>query len=243
MNQTETLAQLEGLKLGGMAEYYQSIIKLPYDKRPSLDVAIARMVEEERYYRDNMRTERLLRASKLRYNANIEDIECSSTRNLTKEKLSEIADCSFIRQAVNILISGMTGCGKSYLACALGNQACQLGFRTEYYNMNRFMELVGQAKLDGTFLKLLTHVEKVDLLILDDFALQPMNDNVRQALLQMLEDRYDKRSVIIISQLPVVKWYEYIAEPTFADAIMDRLVNNAINIELKGESMRKKRNK
>ena len=109
--------------------------------------------------------------------------------------------------------------------------------------MNRFMELVGQAKLDGTFLKLLTHVEKMDLLILDDFALQPMNDNVRQALLQILEDRYDKRSVIIISQLPVVKWYEYIAEPTFADAIMDRLVNNAINIELKGESMRKKRNK
>ena len=243
MNLTETIYKLESLKLYGMAEYYKSVTKLPANRKPTLDMAVARMAESEACYRENKRTERYLKASKLRYNANIEDIECSVERNFTKEQLSELADCNYIRQAENMLITGMTGCGKSYLACAFGHQACQVGYRVEYYNMNRYTELVAQAKLDGTFLKLLSHLEKIDLLILDDFALQPLNDTVRQSLLQMLEDRYDKKSVIIISQLPVEKWYDYIGEPTFADAIMDRLVNNATLIELKGESMRKKRKK
>ena len=157
--------------------------------------------------------------------------------------MSQIGDCSFIRRAENILITGLTGCGKSYLACALGRQACQLGFRTEYLNMNKFIERIALSKIDGTFLKVITHLEKNELIILDDFGLQPLDVNSRLALLQILEERYDRKSVIIISQLPISKWYDYIAEPTLADAIMDRLINNATHIELKGESMRKRQKK
>lgn len=243
MNNQETISQLEAMKLNGMAELYSTIIKSPVDKRPSLEVAMARLAEAEKNYREESRTCRYLKASRLRYNANIEDIECSAIRNLSKQQLDELSDCSFIYRSENLLFTGMTGCGKSFIACALGRQACQFGYRTEYFNMNRFMETIGQTKADGTFLKLLSRLEKIDLLILDDFGMQPMNANVRQALLQILEDRYEKKSVIIASQLPLEKWYEYIAEPTYADAIMDRLVNNATHIELKGESMRKKRKK
>lgn len=239
----ETVCQLEELKLAGMAEEYKAIMKLPFDRRPSLDVAIAKMVEAERYDRDAKKTERLLKASKMRYNANIEDVECSETRNLNKDLLAELGDCSFVRRAENLLVTGLTGCGKSFLACALGKQACCVGYRTAYYNMNKFMEAIAQAKLDGTFIKMLAHMEKMDLVILDDFGLQAMNDNTRQALLQILEDRYEKKSLIIASQLPVEKWYDYIGQQTFADAIMDRLVNNATCINLKGESMRRKRKK
>lgn len=164
----------------------------------------------------------------------IEDFECSPQQNITKDQLTEIADCSFIRRAENLLITGLTGCGKSFLACALGRQACILGYRTEYLNMNKFIEKIALAKIDGTFLKVISHLEKNDLIILDDFGLQPLDVNSRLALLQILEERYERKSVIITSQLPVAKWYDYIAEPTLADAIMDRLVGSASHIELKG---------
>jgi len=152
-----------------------------------------------------------------------------------------LADGMFIDRAENILITGATGCGKSYLACALGRQACSLGYRVIYFGMNRFLERIAQSKLDGTFIKMLNQIEKTHLLILDDFGLTPLDSISRLALLQVLEDRYEKRSVIITSQLPVMKWYDFIGEPTLADAIMDRLAGNAHRIELKGESLRKKK--
>ena len=152
-----------------------------------------------------------------------------------------LADGMFIDRAENILITGATGCGKSYLACALGRQACSLGYRVIYFGMNRFLEKIAQSKLDGTFIKMLNQIEKTHLLILDDFGLTPLDSISRLALLQVLEDRYERRSVIITSQLPVMKWYDFIGEPTLADAIMDRLAGNAHRIELKGESMRKKK--
>jgi len=243
MNNQETADQLEGLKLKGMADAYKAIISLPMQDRPGMELTIAKLVEAERIYRNNQKTMMYLKTSKLRYGACIEDIECSVTRNLTKDMMAQIGDCSFIRRAENILITGLTGCGKSYLACALGRQACQLGFRTEYLNMNKFIERIALSKIDGTFLKVITHLEKNELIILDDFGLQPLDVNSRLALLQILEERYDRKSVIIISQLPISKWYDYIAEPTLADAIMDRLINNATHIELKGESMRKRQKK
>jgi DNA replication protein DnaC len=153
----------------------------------------------------------------------------------------KLADGLFIDRAENILITGATGCGKSYLACAIGRQVCSLGYRVIYFGMNRFLEKVSQSKLDGTFIKMLNQIEKTHLLIFDDFGLTPLDNISRLALLQILEDRYGKKSIIITSQLPVVKWYDFIAEPTLADAIMDRLAGNAHRIELKGESLRKKK--
>ena len=152
-----------------------------------------------------------------------------------------LADCSFIQRAENILITGSTGCGKSYLACAFGRQACTLGYKALYLGMNRFTEKLSLSKLDGSYIKLLNHIEKMPLIIIDDFGLIPLENQARTALLQVLEDRYGKRSTIITSQLPVNKWYQYINEPTLADAIMDRLSGSAHRFELKGESLRKKK--
>jgi DNA replication protein DnaC len=143
--------------------------------------------------------------------------------------------------SLRLFAQGPTGCGKSYLVCALAYQACLLGYRTLYFNMNRFIEKVMLAKLDGTYLKQLNHWERTPLIILDDFGLQPLDQHTRLAILQLMEDRYARKSIIITSQLPVSKWHEFINEPTLADAILDRLTAKAHRIALKGESMRKKK--
>ena len=240
MNTQETILQLEELKLKGMAEFYKSMQSLPVNEWPSIDLFAARMAEAERQYRSTKKTEMYLKTSKLRYNSMLEDVYCSNERNLTKDTLMQLMDCSFIGRAENILIDGKTGCGKSFLACALGRQACMLGYRTLYLNMNSFVEKVALSKLVGSYLRMITNLEKYDLLIWDDFGLQPMDDKTRLAMLQILEERYERKSVIIASQLPIAKWYDYIGDPTLADAIMDRLVANASKIELKGDSMRQK---
>jgi len=240
MNTTATLEQLKDLKLLGMARSYEATLQLPVNKHPESHVLIAQLTDAERQNRTHYKTQLYLKLSKLRYAAALEEISCGPNRNLSKDNLTQLADCSFIDRAENVLISGATGSGKSFLACALGHQACIMGYKTLYLNLNRFTEKIMVAKLDGTFVKLLNHLERVSLLILDDFGLAPMDQNTRLALLQILEDRYNKKSVIIGSQLPISKWHEYIAEPTLADAIMDRLMANAHRFELKGESLRKK---
>ena len=242
MNKQTTLDQLQDMKLNGMMRAYQAILSLPMHEQPTLDVAIARLAEAELLHRKNRKTELYLKLSKLRYNAVLEQVHCSPSRNLTKETLLSLAECSFIDRSENILITGPTGCGKSFLACAIGRQACSLGYKSIYLGMNRFLEKVTQSKLDGTYIKFLSQIEKTQLLIIDDWGLYPLDINARLALLQVLEDRYAKRSTIITSQLPVAAWYEYINEPTLADAIMDRLSGNAQRLELKGESLRKKNN-
>ena len=243
MNTQETIIQLKELELKGMAASLEAIMTLPVQNRPTLELAIARMVEAEQLDRRDRKTEMYLKTSRLRYTALLEDIICGADRNFTKEDLAALSDCSFIRRHENLLIQGKCGCGKSFLACALGRQACILGYRTVYLNMNSFVEKVAISKLDGSFLKMITSLEKNDLIILDDFGLQPMDMNTRLALLQILEERYERKSVIIASQLPIAKWYDYIGDATLADAIMDRLVANANKIELKGESMRHRKKK
>lgn len=240
MNKQETLDQMQQLRLQGMILSYKGILSLPVQDHPSSHELIARLIESEIQYRADQKTKKYLQFSKLRYNAVMEEIHCSQTRNLTKENLLYLADCQYIERAENILITGATGCGKSFLACALGRQACLMGYKVLYFGMNRFMEKISQSKIDGSYLKVLNQMEKVHLIILDDFGLYPLDNVNRLALLQILEDRYGKMSTVIVSQLPVNKWYEYMGEPTITDAIMDRLLSCSHKIELKGESLRKK---
>jgi DNA replication protein DnaC len=240
MNHQATLDQLKALRLHGMANGYEAILSMPIHLQPTAHELLARLAQQEIESKQNKRTEMFLKLSKLRYAANLEEVICSQERNLAPSQLSELADCNWINRSENVLITGATGCGKSYLACALGHQACLLGHKTIYLNMNRFIEKIHQAKLDGTFIKLLNQMEKTHLIILDDFGLQPLNTEARLALLQILEDRYKKKSMIIASQLSVKLWYEYLQDPTLADAILDRLTAHAHRVELQGKSLRHK---
>jgi DNA replication protein DnaC len=241
MNTQITLDQLKQLKLHGMADAYQAVLSLPVQEQPTIHQFIARLTEAETQHRIHLKTQIYLKQSKLRYHAVMEQVYCNITRNLTQDHLLSIADCGFIERSENILITGATGCGKSYLACAIGRQACALGYKTLYLGMTRFLERISQTKLDGTYIKLLNQIEKTHLLILDDFGLHPMDKITRLALLQILEDRYGRKSCLISSQLPVDKWHQYIGENTVADAIMDRLSGNAHRFDLKGDSLRKKK--
>ena len=221
---------------------YSLQLELPIHQQLEAHELIAQLIQAELLSRNNERTAYYLRLAKLRVPAIAEQVECSIVRNFTKQQLATLLEGHYLRQGENILITGATGCGKSYLACALGHQACMQGYRTTYLNMNRLIEKITLSKLDGTYIKYLNYLERQTLIILDDFGLQSLNQDVKLALLQILEDRYAKRAVIITSQLPVSKWYEYINEPTLADAIMDRMTAYVHRIELKGESRRKKKN-
>lgn len=241
MNTQITLDQLRSMKLNGMAEAYEALLCLPVHEQPEADMLLGKLVDAEYHYRKEQLSKRYLHQSRIRYPAMLEQVQCSAARNLKREQLMSLADCRFIDRGENILITGPTGCGKSYLACALGRQACLLGHRALYFNMTRFLEQIAQTKLDGTFVKFLNKIERTDLMILDDFGIQPLDSVTRIALLQILEDRYGKLAVIITSQLPVAKWHDVIGEPTIADGIMDRLLGNAHRLELTGESMRRRK--
>jgi DNA replication protein DnaC len=240
MNRQITLERLQELKLTGMERVYRSITGLQPDEQPTTDELMARLVEAECLERTQKRMLQLTRQSKLRYDATLEQVYCNRERNFTRDRQSALADGSFIIRAENILITGATGAGKSFLACAIGRQACALGYKTIYLPMNRFLEKLALARIQGTFLKLLDQLQKMQLIIFDDFGMQPLCDDARLAMLQILEDRYGQKATIVASQLPVEKWHQYINQPTLADAICDRLAAKAIRIDLKGESLRKK---
>lgn len=241
MNTSQTLEQMKSLRFLGMHQAYRSQLELPLNKQLEGHELVAHLLQSEELWRANEKTAYYLRLAKLRLPATMEQIECSEGRNLTRGGLAVLSEGRYLESGENILITGATGCGKSFLACALGHQACLQGYKTTYLNMNRLIEKVTLSKLDGSYIKLLNHLERQTLIILDDFGLQPMTQEIRLTLLQLLEDRYGKKSIIITSQLPVAKWYEYLGDPTLADAIMDRMTANAIRIELKGESLRRKK--
>lgn len=238
------IEQLRGtLKLEGMAEACYDVSKLPVHMRPGLEAALPKMIEAEIRHRDDVRTQKLLKAAKLAIKSHVEDVICSAERNLTRDKWDSLSDTGFVRRAENALITGAMGTGKSFVACALGHQVCSIGLKTLYLSMNHFVPVMKQAYLDGTSEKLLGRLNKMDLIILDDFGMQMMSNDIRSILLTLVVDRYEKKSLIVTSQLPVNSWYEYIAENSVADAMLDHLFNGSHHIDLAGQSMRKGRRK
>lgn len=233
-----TLTKLRTLKLTGMANAFEQQLSHPlsdldFDQRLSL------LVEQEWLTRENQRLKRRLSQAKLQQAACLEDINYQSTRGLTKAKIQELSQGNWIEQHFNLLITGSTGCGKTYLACALAHRACLTGFTSRYYRLPRLWNELKIARADGTYTQLLSHLAKTDLLILDDWGLVPPDTEQRRDLLEILDDRYQKRSTIVTSQLPTGHWHEHLNDANIADAILDRLIHNAIRLELKGESMRK----
>jgi DNA replication protein DnaC len=235
----KNLEQMNLMKFYGMATAYQAAIQ--GKQSFTNDELISMLIQAEWEDREARKIRRHLKAARFRYHASIEEITYDPGRNLDKSMMTRLTDCSFIKRHENILISGPTGVGKSFLSSALGNQACHLGYKVLYYNTQKLFTRLKMSKADGSYLREINRIEKQDLLVLDDFGLQEMDTQTRMAFLEIIEDRYDIRSTIISSQLPVSKWYDVIGESTIADAILDRVVNGAHRIDLKGESLRKKK--
>jgi DNA replication protein DnaC len=240
MNQTATLQKLEELRLNGFARIYRKMQETGMNKDFTIDEIIAHLVQAEWDDRYNKRMERLVTKAKFRYQATMEQIDYVTKRNLDKVLMLRLSSCEWIKRKQNVIISGSTGLGKSFLASALGHQACQQGFKVYYRNCSKLFDELKIAKADGSYIKEMNRIEKLDLLILDDFGLKPLDNNQRLILLELLEDRHGKRSTLITSQLPVKSWYDVIGEPTIADAILDRLVHSSHRIELDGTSLREK---
>lgn len=235
----KNLEQMNLMKFYGMATAYQAAIQ--GKQSFTNDELISMLVQAEWEDREARKIRRHLKAARFRYHAAVEEITYDPGRNLDKTIMTRLTDCSFIKRHENVLITGSTGVGKSFISSALGNQACHLGYKVLYFNTQKLFTRLRMSKADGSYMREINRVEKQDLLVLDDFGLQEMDNQTRMAFLEIIEDRYDIKSTIISSQLPVSKWYDVIGESTIADAILDRLVNGAHRIDLKGDSLRKKK--
>jgi DNA replication protein DnaC len=238
---TNTLDKLRKLKFYGMFHAFKSSIETGQTDQYTSDELLAHLIDSEWDYRQNRRIERQILYARFRYKASIEELHYHVERSIDRNQVMRLADCTFIDRFENLLITGSTGIGKSYLASAIGYQACMLGYRVLYASTPKLFARLKMAKADGAYIKEIAKIEKQQLLILDDFGIQPFDAQSRAALMEIIEDRHAKNSLIITSQLPISKWHEVIGEKTIADAILDRIVHDAHRIELKGESMRKKR--
>ncbi|MDR6458224.1 DNA replication protein DnaC [Chryseobacterium vietnamense] len=231
---------MKHLKLHGMHRAFSTTMETGSVSYTN-DELIAYLIESEYDDRESIKVERLIITAKFRYRAFIEEITASSSRNIDKNTIGRLSSCDFISQKQNILITGSTGVGKSFIATAIGYKACTMGYKVMYFSINKLFSKLKMAKADGSYFKEIDRIEKQDLIILDDFGLQSLDNLKRQDFMEIIEDRHGKRSTIIASQLPVSAWHEVIAEQTIADAILDRMVHNSLRIDLTGESMRRKK--
>jgi DNA replication protein DnaC len=238
-----TFDKLLALRLSGMYQALMEQMQTPDITALSFEERLGLLVDRESPERENRRLTTRLRQAKLRQTACIEDIDYRHPRGLDKSLMTRLVTCQWVQERQNVLITGPTGIGKTWLACALGHKACRDGWTALYLRLPRFLQELPMAKGDGRYGKLMTMLAKTDVLILDDWGLAPLSDENRRDLLELLDDRYDRRATVVTSQLPVDHWHEAIGEPTLADAILDRLVHNAYKIPLQGESMRKRQAK
>jgi len=234
-------SQLNHLRLHGMSRTWQSLVETRRHHELSFSEGMELLLQAEKQERGNKRFERLQKNAHFRYQASIEEIQFDASRGLDKALISALATGDYLSKGESVLITGATGCGKSFLASALGHQACAQGYKVIYYNLQKMLLKAKMSRVEGTILKLFENMAKSDLLIIDDFGLTHLEQQQQLDLMEIVEDRHGRVSTIIASQLPVSNWYDVIPEETIADAILDRLVHVSYRIELKGESLRKKR--
>jgi DNA replication protein DnaC len=236
----QTFDKLYLMNLIGMAEGFKEQLDQPSIRDLSFEERLGILVERQWIWKENKRLKRLLKEAKLKLQASIEDIDYRSPRGIEKSVILSLSSCGWIRNHQNLLISGPTGVGKTFLACAFGQKACREGFRTLYLRSPQLFYQIALARADGSYGTLMKRLAKTHLIVIDDLGLAPLGDTERRDLLEVIEDRHGSGSTLITSQLPVEHWHDHIGDPTIADAILDRLIHNAHRIQLKGDSMRKK---
>jgi DNA replication protein DnaC len=234
-------SQLSRLRLHGMSRTWQALLETRRQHELSLCDGLELLLQAEEQERTNNRFERLRKNARFRYQSSIEELTMDASRGMDKALISALATGEYLSKGESVLITGSTGCGKSFLASALGHQACAQGYKVAYYNMQKLLLKTKISRIEGTIVKFFENISKTDLLILDDFGLTHLEQQQQLDLMEMIEDRHGKSSTMIASQLPVANWYDVIGEETIADAILDRLVHTSYRIEFKGESLRKKR--
>lgn len=232
---------MNSLRLHGMSTLWNSLSESRQHLQLDLHDGLQLLLEAEREDRQSRRTARLIYQAKFRYQASLEEISFDPSRKLDKSLILSLTDCQFITKGQSVVLTGPTGVGKSFLASALGHQACMMGYTTAYYNVQRLLTTVKLAKVDGTIFKVDKRLYNTNLLILDDFGLQGLNDKQRIDFLDIIEDRHGRKATIIVSQIPVANWFDVIGDNTIADAIVDRIIHQSIKIEMKGDSLRKNR--
>lgn len=232
--------QLSQLRLHGMSSSWQALLETKRHHELTLTDGLEILLQAELQNRENTRFERLKKSARFRYQASVEELHMDASRGLDKEMISTLATGEYISKGESILITGATGCGKSFIASALGHHACAQGYKVAYFNVQKLLLRTKMARVEGTIYKVLEKIAKTNLLILDDFGLIHLEKQQQLDLMEIIEDRHGKTATIIASQLPVASWFDVIGEATIADAILDRLVHTSYRIELKGESMRKK---